>query len=422
MNKLTTHLQHPNVQATDCLLRLLQVPVHSFTVEQQLEEHPDWPSLLSISDAMHQWHVPHLAAKAADQQLPDTHYPLLAITNHPERPLAVVTGVHNDAVHFYQYSYRQQHQEPLKDFLQRWTGIYLIAEATPQSGDPDYAAAASKRRWQLALPMAALLLALTALGGLCWPRLQHLTGSANLSGGGATIAATIAIFILYLAGLAVSLMLLWYDIDKRNPLLQKVCTGLVKTNCNAILNSSASKLFGWLSWSEIGFAFYAGGLLLLALPVQAPWALYWLGLLGAAALLYPVFSIYYQWRIAKQWCMLCLAVQAILILQAVALWAGHFLPQLQTATFTQFLIPNSLFLLTTAYILPLLAWLSLKPWLLRHQTALREQRAYRRLKFNPEVFTSLLHKQKAIATPTNGLGIVLGPANAPHQLVKVCNP
>lgn len=417
MNTFTTHLQHPNIQATARLLKQLQVRVHNTSIEQQLEEHPDWPSLLSISDALHQWNVPHLAAKAADKQLPDAHFPLMTVTNHPERPLAVVTGVQHGVVHFYQNSYTQQQQEPLPDFLQRWTGVYLIAEANAQSGYPEYAAATRKRRWQLALPTAAILLALTALCGLCWPRFQ-LTESTNLAGG----AATLALFILYLAGLVVSLLLLWYDIDKRNPLLQKVCTGLAKTNCNAILNGSASKLFGWLSWSEVGFAYFAGGLLLLALPTQAPWALQWLGLLGVAALVYPIFSIYYQWRIAKQWCMLCLAVQAVLLLQGTALWMGNYLPAFALDTLTQFLIPHSLFLISAVYLLPLLAWLSLKPLLLRWQTAKREQRAYRRLKFNPDVFTGLLQQQKALTTPTQGLGITLGPPDAPHQLIKVCNP
>ena len=422
MTRLLTKLLHPNVQAVACWLKLLNVKVHAHTIEEQMEQHPDWPSLLCISDALHQWKVPHLAAKATDHQLPDQQFPLLLVTNHPERPLAVVEKLHNDVVYFYQSNYTDLQHEPFHIFVQRWTGVYMIAEATSQSGDPEFAAAARKRRRQLAGPIAALLLALTALCGLCWPRFHHMAGPQNLSGG----VAAVAVYILYLAGLAVSLMLLWYDIDKRNPLLQKVCTGLAKTNCNAILNSTASKLFGWLSWSEIGFAYFTGGLLLLALPAQAPWAIYWLGLLGATALVYPLFSIYYQWRVAKQWCMLCLAVQAILVLQAAALWMGGWVQLKFTdgSLFTPFFPLNlHLFLLlATAYILPLLAWLSLKPWLLRHQTALREQRAYRRLKFNPEVFTNLLQKQKAMASAPQGLGIVLGAAHAANTLVKVCNP
>jgi protein-disulfide isomerase len=162
----------------------------------------------------------------------------------------------------------------------------------------------------------------------------------------------------------------------------------------------------------------------------------WLALLGIAAVAYPIFSIYYQWRVAKQWCVLCLAVQAILLLQAGAIALGGWLQPAFSggAIFAQpfplnlplnlslSLNLNLLLPLALTYLLPLLAWLSLKPQLLRWQKAKQDQRAYRRFKFNPEVFGGLLQKQKAILTPTEGLGITLGPADAPNRLIKVCNP
>lgn len=410
---------HPNVQAMACLLRCLQVKVHIQSIEQQLEHHPDWPSLLCISDALHQWKVPHLAAKAPDKQLPDAHYPFVAVTNHPERPLAIVTSVNDGRVQFYQDNYNILSEEDLASFVQRWTGVYLLAEPNAQSGEPEYAPV--RRKWWLrqALPAAAVLLLLVLLTGGIWPRLM-------LAGSTAAMLGTAKLALLYVAGLIVSGLLLWYEIDQSNPLLKKVCTGLAKTNCTAILNSNASKLFGWLSWSEVGAAYFAGGLLLLAMPARAPWALQWLGLLGMAALLYPVFSIYYQWRVAKQWCVLCLAVQAILLLQGVSIMMGSWVQlDFTNGSLSSPFFPlnlNLFLLLSTAYLLPLLAWLSLKPLLLRWQTARQQVRAYRRLKFNPQVFTGLLQQQKAITTAPEGLGITLGPANARHKLVKVCNP
>lgn len=407
---------HPNVQAVYRWLQLLKVKTHIGSINNALQSHPDWPSLLCISDMLHQWNLPNLAAKAPNKHLPNNSHPFLAVTNHPERPLAIVTGISHEWVSFYQYSFTKLNKEPLETFTQRWTGVYLLAEPNENSAEPQYEEATRKKRWKLLVPMAALLLACTGLIGLFWQGMAHADTMARMAG--------IGLFACYIAGLAVSLLLLWYDIDKGNTLLQKVCTGLAKTNCNAILNGNASKLFSWLSWSEVGFAYFAGGLLLLALPAQAPWALQWLGMLGLCAMLYPVFSIYYQWRVAKQWCMLCLAVQALLLLQGASIWAGELLPTplKPSILFSLFPIPNSLFLITTAYLLPVLCWLSLKPLLLRWQTAKQEQRAYRRLKFNPEVFASLLQKQKAMAIAPEGLGIVLGPADAQNTLVKVCNP
>ncbi|HEY2722735.1 MAG TPA: hypothetical protein VGI82_13465 [Chitinophagaceae bacterium] len=36
--------------------------------------------------------------------------------------------------------------------------------------------------------------------------------------------------------------------------------------------------------------------------------------LNIFALPYTLFSVYYQWKVAKQWCILCLAVQGLLLL------------------------------------------------------------------------------------------------------------
>lgn len=44
-----------------------------------------------------------------------------------------------------------------------------------------------------------------------------------------------------------SVLLLWHEIDKNNPLLRQICSGGKKVNCDAVLSSKASKVFGWLN-------------------------------------------------------------------------------------------------------------------------------------------------------------------------------
>lgn len=44
------------------------------------------------------------------------------------------------------------------------------------------------------------------------------------------------------------------------------------------------------------------------------------------------------------------------------------------------------------------------------------------MKYNPDVFYGLLHKQKNIKDSANGLGILVGNENATNTVVKVCNP
>jgi thiol-disulfide isomerase/thioredoxin len=126
--------------------------------------------------------------------------------------------------------------------------------------------------------------------------------------------------------------------------------------------------------------------------------------------------VYYQWRVVKQWCVLCLGVQALLLLGAFNAIASNFLFPLPQLSFL--LIANCLFL----FALPALLWFAVKPYILRLQEAKNTKREYLRIKFNQQVFETLLQKQKQITIPVDGLGIQLGNPAAKNTIIKVCNP
>jgi hypothetical protein len=136
------------------------------------------------------------------------------------------------------------------------------------------------------------------------------------------------------------------------------------------------------------------------------------------ALPFTVFSIYYQWRIAKQWCRLCLSVQAILISETfAAFWGGLFKTDLFTILTPYKIAEYSLFLL-----LPTVTWLLIRPVLIQAREGKKSKRELLRLINNPQVFRGLLQRQKKIEYDPSGLGITLGNPTAKNKIVKVCNP
>lgn len=112
---------------------------------------------------------------------------------------------------------------------------------------------------------------------------------------------------------AIATLLVWHDIDRYSPAVQAVCGISKKLNCNAVLDSKGSGLFG-IKWSTIGFSYFVGGLLYIMVKgfdhATALSTLWQINLLGT---LYVFYSLYYQWKIAKNWCVLCLLVQVVLI-------------------------------------------------------------------------------------------------------------
>jgi hypothetical protein len=397
---------HPNVKALICFLKLMNVKVNKTTVDETLQNHPDWPSLLSVSDALHLWDIPNAAGKMSTTDIDQLPTPFLAYTNHPQYPLSIVTKTSEDAIEYYRETYLNAQTKPINEFLEDWTGIYLVAEPNASSGEKQYVKKRKDSLLQQALPLLMVFMLLTASFLLFMKQSWIVTNNWW---------AAVLQFVIYATGIIITSLLLWYEIDKNNPLLQKVCTGIAKGNCNAILTGKQAKLFSWLSWSEVGFFWFTGGFLILLFGT-APANIYFLGWLNLLVLPYPAFSVYYQWRVAKQWCVLCLAVQALLLVgAAVFLFYGT----ISNFSFLSLSFVGTAFLM---YAVPLTAWYVLKPYVLQLQQAKNTNREYLRIKFNTEIFDTLLKKQKQITIPVDGLGIEIGNPNAKHTLVKVCNP
>jgi hypothetical protein len=66
----------PNVKAAISFLKQLDVTVNNATVDETLQNHPDWPSLLCITDSLNKWGVPNAAGKIARKKLMNCQHPL----------------------------------------------------------------------------------------------------------------------------------------------------------------------------------------------------------------------------------------------------------------------------------------------------------------------------------------------------------
>lgn len=311
--------QNNSIAVTQQLLQSLSVNFTKHKVEDSLLQNPDYPSIAAVHDVLQEYKVDNMVLQVEKEKLEEIPVPFIAHLRGKTNGFITVTKVSDNNI----YYTAAQSLSKIKamgrpDFEKDWSGVSLLAEKTEQSGEKDFE---TNLKWERVLQwrMPFLISATVLLLGL-------LISSAT----GFTVGYAL-LTLLKLAGVIITGLLLWYEIDKTNPFLQKVCSGSKTTNCNAILQSKAAKLFGVLSWSEIGFFYFAGGLLFVISRYEgSAQILAWLNLF---ALPYTIFSIYYQWRIAKQWCPLCLAVQALLVTESV-LFFGKGMHQSLPASFT----------------------------------------------------------------------------------------
>lgn len=402
----------PNVKAVIVFLKLLGVKVTNTSVDETLQNHPDYPGLLSISDSLRRWNVPNAALKIPPSQIDQLETPFIAYVNVHSQPVSIVTSVNKTTITYLSKNYKNAILESREAFLNKCTGIYLVAEKSDDAGEKKYEQNKAEIFYKAAVPALFLLLIVF----LSFISLNNNVARSN----GNAINHTIGVnfqFVVLLIGAIISSFLIWYEIDSNNPLLKKVCSGISKGNCNAILNSKQAKLFSWLGWSEIGFFYFTGGLLLLIFSGkylnENIFIVSWFTILAAP---YTIFSVYYQWRVVKQWCVLCLVVQLMLLLGLLTVITNDF--EKSHFRFSLSIFSN----LILMYLLPVLFWFSVKPYILRLQEAKNSKRKYLHFKFNKEIFETLLKKQNPIKVSTEGLGIDLGNPDAVNTLIKVCNP
>lgn len=403
MQTLTTQQLKINPIATlQAWLGQLAVPVSKTTIRQTLENHPDFPSLLSLSETLDEWQVDNAAIQLGHvEQLRELPTPFVAYHTEQKGYYILVQAITNGEVSYMEPVTRQYHTETLEEFSKHWSGVVLLAEKTGQSGEADYAISRQREiienlRWPLILTGTLFLVGLG---------LQTISESLTSSGW--------LWFLTKSVGLGLSLLLIQKELGYSNDLTDRLCSVTGKAGCDVVLNAPAATLGGMLSWSDVGLVYFSGSLLMSLLAGFQPilWSL--VGALAILALPYTVFSLYYQGVIARQWCTLCLGVQAVLLTEGIlAVWQGVRFP-----TTAQ---PYGWAL--AALLLPAICWLALKPVLqIAIETgSLRQKLA--RFKNNPDLFAALLQQQAAAPSWLPDSVITLGNPDAKHVITVVTNP
>ncbi|WP_298362758.1 vitamin K epoxide reductase family protein [Runella sp.] len=395
-------------------LRDLRPHLTLTTLRDTLEQHPDYPSLLSLGDTLDRYHIENAALRIDAEQLALLQVPYIAHLRTSGGTFVLVERATGEA-----FTYRTEKgkriTETREDFLKKWSGVVFIAEPTEASGEKDYAAKRQKEqlenlRWPLIIAGFVLL---TVAG---------IFQSPNLSTG--------VLLGLKAIGMILTALLLSVQYGKTNDFTDSLCRLNNHTDCNHILTSPAAKITSWLGWSEVGFFYFMGGWIFNLTPapllsgegfLNSPsltgegaggWGL---GVLSFLALPYTFWSIWYQWRVAKQWCPLCVAVQ-------VVIWVECLSPL--TPNGGTILSPHwGLGGLAVAFALPILLWLIIKPLLLKSKQADEWQRELRKFKNNADIFNALLAKQKRMPpVPADLQPIILGNPAAEHTITMVTNP
>ena len=379
----------------------LKIRLDDQKIYDELLSHPDYPSLLSISDVLTFFKVPNAAYRVEENELENVPCPFIAHTSTHYGDFVLVHQIEKDMVIVSNEKWNK-HRFAIAEFKVLFSGTVISAESVTQTSAP---IRISDLLMTIKVPLAVTTLVLIFFSAIIFHSNYFTRFNWPL----------LTLTLYNTAGLITSVLLLIQSVDTNNPLVQKLCQGGGNTNCNAILSSKAAKVFEGLTWSEVGFFYFAGTWFLLLFGGGSTSIWQMLALLNIISLPYTVYSIYYQARVAKQWCILCCTIQALLWLEFISYASSFHLP----------LASPNIADLSTVFItmlLPATLWVLIKPLLLQIQQLDPLKKQLQKFKYNSELFNKMLTSQPKYAQPDEDCSIVLGNVEAGNVITMVTNP
>jgi hypothetical protein len=379
-------------------LELLKVKHTKTYSEKYYNEHPHKNNLLGLSKMLSDYGVKNAGIKFNNpkEKLHSLEPPFIA---HFGNDFVVVDKLYQEDIRLIWKN--NPIRISIDKFNENWSGIVLLAEAKEDSIEPDYRKHRSKElyvKFEKYLLFTALSIVLALL--LLSQQLFRNTGLTLL-------------FFVNLLGAYISYLLVLKQMHIGSNYADKLCSLFRKQgDCNTILESRASGLWGVIGWSEVGFGYFISNLmLLLLLPDLVPYS----AILNLCTLPYTVWSIRYQKVKAKQWCVLCLIVQALLWgVFCINLFSGYVqIPSLNL---------SDLLRLGCLYLLPVLTVNLLVPALSKGNRMERVVQSINSIKANEGVFLAFLKQQPYHRVDKEHFNILWGNPESKITLTVLTNP
>lgn len=264
--------------------------------------HPDYPSLLSLTETLDLYGIEYAAVRIHQEDIAINGFPFLAHLAEKNGDYVMVTAWRDGEVEYVKGNGGRK-REVMADFMKKWGGVVVyVAGEMHKSWFPLYV----KRR------MLILIVLLCLVGMYYWVGRQMLIPLLYEGYG-----------ILKVVGLVLSGMLLLHESGGREEWLGRICHLGRMSDCDKVLRSEASKIAG-ISLADVGCVYFSGGIFCLVwMAGYKEVGLVFQLMLYVSFLTFPytLFSLWYQLVKVKKICPFCMGVVVCLWGECVlAIW------------------------------------------------------------------------------------------------------
>ena len=372
----------------------------SFNKEElhlQLLTHPYFPSINAITDLFDHFMIENVAAELPKEvsiisELPTTFLAHIKEDNS-EKIVLVIKKNHELKL---MYDAKTTKHVAYKEFVSLWTGVIVAIE---KNEDETKKNSNSQSLLKTGTISISILLIIGTL----------IINPISIIGYGYLLTSFIGLFL--------SVLLVQKELGLHSKSLDKFCEASENNSCDDVLNSKGALIFNTFKLSDVGIVYFLGIILtILFVSLTAVDANYvFINSLSILSILFIPYSMYYQWRVIKKWCPLCLVVLGTLLAQGII-------------SFTLFDVEfvansNELFLTLFSFLFLSLVWAEIKPGYKKAQEFNVLQLEHYKFKRNSSLFITALKATDKKEMTIPGLHeLVFGNKNAVLQIVLVTNP
>jgi len=394
-------------------LELLKVKHTREFSNRYFNEHPHKNNLFGISKMLSDYGVENAGTRIEDKEkdISNIECPFIAyagsdfiVVYKVENPSPALSQGEGGLVHYIWNG--KKINLTIEQFIKAWSGIILLAETTPDSGEPDYKEHRKKEFFDIAQKTVLIIAGVLILGIAYLTQLFHKPIQLfNYS----------VILLLNLIGAYIGYLLVLKQMHIHSQYADKICSLFHQSDCNNVLESEAAKLWGVFGWSEIGLGYFAANVLLLTF---SPFTIYLLALINILTLPYSFWSVWYQKVKARQWCPLCLIVQILLwSIFIFNILFGYIQMPIFDLTFLKYLI-----IIGSTYAISIFSLNLLIPMLSKGGEMEQIKQEINSIKADEEVFKTLLTQQPSYEVSHADSQIIFGNPDADLQITILTNP
>ncbi len=387
-------------------LRIHKAKVTKDSVKEFLLSHPRYPSLKSVCDGLKKWNIDHYPLKLSKEEILEIEPPYIAHMGGERGQLALVEKTKNGKVTFTVNQDRKIVQSR-EEFSEKLSGGVIVIDINQQSGETGYR---EKRQNEL---IKAALLPFIIIYLVLFLLYMFYSGP-----GFSPVQSNIPLllFIIKAFGILASVFLVLHEFKIHTKISDKICGFSSGVDCDSVLSSEASRIFGNINLADVGIIYFTSTLLYIlgAATLNQLWLL---AVVSAVSIVFPVYSIYYQGFRLRKWCPFCLVVQAALIAEFIILFP---LLGIISIALVDLLRLAAFFSLLTAL------WILYKSYFELSGSYSDEHHSFLRFKSNPGIFRFLLQENGYTGITENRGSLVFGNPDAKVTVTAFlslsCNP